>query len=97
MNVISLQKLKSFWEKHKDAELPLRAWYGTCRKSRWKNLDDVHKVYPHADLVCDCTIFNVGGNKYRLIVKIRYKSQRIYVIHVMTHKEYDKKKWKNDC
>ena len=69
----------------------------TCRKARWRNLDEVQEIYPHADPVGDCTVFNIGGNKYRLVSKIRYQYQRIYVIHVLTHKDYDKGKWKYDC
>ena len=97
MNVISRKKLEAFWREHPDSKAPLKSWYNTCRKARWKNLDEVQKIYPHADLVGDCTAFNIGGNKYRLIVKIRYRHQRIYVIHVLTHQDYDKGKWKNDC
>ncbi|MEK7833201.1 MAG: type II toxin-antitoxin system HigB family toxin [Acidobacteriota bacterium] len=97
MNVISRKKLEAFWETHSNAERSLKDWYTTCRKARWKNLDDAQQVYSHADNYGDCTVFNIGGNKYRLIVKVRYHVQRIYVIHVLTHKEYDRDAWKNDC
>lgn len=97
MNVLSRKKLEEFWCRHSDAETPLKSWYNTCRKSRWETLDEVQEIYPHADSVGDCTIFNVGGNKYRLITKIRYHYQRIYVIHVLTHKGYNKRKWADDC
>ncbi len=97
MNVISRKKLEAFWEKHSDAERPLKDWYTTCRKARWQSLDDAQQVYPHADNYGDCTVFNIGGNKYRLIVKIRYQAQRIYATNVLTHKEYDRDTWKNDC
>jgi mRNA interferase HigB len=97
MNVISRKKLEKFWEIYPDAKRPLKDWYTTCRKARWQNLDDVQKVYPHADIVGDCTVFNIGGNKYRLVVKIRYHVQRIYITHVLTHKAYDRHTWKNDC
>jgi HigB_toxin, RelE-like toxic component of a toxin-antitoxin system len=53
--------------------------------------------FPHADPVGECTVFNIEGNKYRLITKIRYNKQRVYIIHVLTHKEYDREKWKDDC
>ena len=97
MNVISRKKLEKFWQEHPDSEKPLKSWFTTCRKARWKSLDDVQEVYTHADSVGDCTVFNIGGNKYRLIAKLRYQYQRIYVIHVLTHKDYDKGKWKDDC
>jgi mRNA interferase HigB len=66
-------------------------------KAAWRSLADVREVFPHADAVYDCTIFNIGGNKYRLIVGINYNRQVIYVKHVLTHKEYDKENWKKDC
>jgi mRNA interferase HigB len=97
MNVISRKKLEAFWLEHPDSKVSLRSWYNTCRKARWRSLNEVQEIYPHADLVGDCTVFNISGNKYRLIVKIRYQRQRIYVIHVLTHKDYDKGNWKNDC
>jgi mRNA interferase HigB len=97
MNVISQKTLRQFWEQHQDAEAPLRKWYKTCRKSQWHNLDDVQQIFPHADVFGACTVFNIGGNKYRLISKINYAGQAIYVKHVMTHSEYDREKWKNEC
>ena len=97
MNVISRKKLEEFWIEHLDSKAPLKNWFNTCRKARWGNLDEVQEVYPHADIYGDCTVFNIGGNKYRLIVKMRYPYQRIYVIHILTHKNYDKDKWKDDC
>jgi mRNA interferase HigB len=97
MNVISQKTLREFWERHPDAEDPLRSWYRNCRKAHWRNLDEVQEQYPHADVYCECTIFNIGGNKYRPIVKINYAGQAIYVKHVLTHAEYDRERWKNDC
>jgi len=97
MNVISQQPLREFWQGHPDAEEPLRSWYRTCRKAHWRNLDDVQNTYPHADVYGTCTVFNVGGNKYRLVVKINYARQTIYVKHVLTHADYDRERWKNDC
>jgi mRNA interferase HigB len=97
MNVISRKKLEKFWQEHPDAEGPFKNWYNTCRKAHWQSLDEVQEVYPQADSVGDCTVFNIGGNKYRLISKTRYLAQRIYVIYVLTHKDYDKGKWKDDC
>lgn len=97
MNVISKKTLEKFWRQHPDSEAPLRAWLSVCKKAKWKSLDEVQEFYPHADAVGDCTVFNIGGNKYRIAVKIRYLSQRIYITRVMTHREYDRKKWKDDC
>ncbi len=97
MNVVSQATLRAFWEKHRDAEKPLRSWYKTSRRARWQNLVEVQRVYPHADLVGRCTVFNIKGNEYRLITSITYVGQAIYIKHVLTHAEYDKGGWKNDC
>jgi mRNA interferase HigB len=86
-----------FGEAHADAEQPLEVWYRITKHAGWMNLAGTRADFPHADSVGDCTVFNVGGNKYRLITKIRYNKQRIYIINVLTHKEYDQEKWKDDC
>lgn len=97
MRVISRKKLREFWTEHPDAEEPLLAWYQVVRKATWEKFADVRATFPSADKVGDCTVFNIGGNKYRLIGLIFYESYRVYVRHVLTHKEYDKGKWKDDC
>lgn len=97
MNVISRKRLKEFAEQHKPAAEPLDNWYKRARKAAWQNLVEVQADYPHADLVGKCTVFNIGTNKYRLITKIVYRAQAIYIKNVLTHKEYDKEGWKNEC
>jgi mRNA interferase HigB len=52
---------------------------------------------PHADAVGSCTVFNVGGNKYRIITKIAYEFYTVYIRFILTHKEYDMEGWKSDC
>lgn len=97
MHIISFRRLREFWEEHPDAEVPLRAWYKTTKKVNWSSLDDTRKDFPHADLVGICTVFNIKGNKYRLITQINYQLKRVYIRFVLTHAEYDKEKWKPDC
>ncbi len=96
MHVISKRSLKQFWEMHPDAESPLRAWYQAARRERWRGFADVRARFPHADRVGPWTVFNIGGNKYRLICAIHFNRSRIFVRHVLTHKEYDLGKWKDD-
>jgi len=100
VRVISLKPLREFWQTHPDAEEPLRAWYGTTLEAEWRNLQDTRATYPHADGVRTpdgdvLTVFNIGGNKYRLIVRIRYDYQLVNVRQVLTHAEYDKDTWKD--
>jgi len=94
MRVISFKTLREFWEIDPDAETPLRTWHHIALIEEWKNLSEVRGMFPHADAVGDLTVFNIGGNKYRLIVRIRYDFQLINIRAVLTHKEYDKGDWK---
>ncbi len=98
MRVISLRPLQGFWEQHPDAEEPLRQWYKTATHAEWSNLQDARADYPHADGVRTrggtLTVFNIGGNKYRLIARIRYDYRLVNVRDVLTHEEYDRGTWK---
>jgi len=67
------------------------------KKAAWKNLADVKRTFPGADLVGRCTVFNVGGNKYRVIVGIRYEKQIVYIRDVLTHSQYSRGRWKDAC
>jgi len=93
---ITKRALAAFWEKHAAAENPLRAWYQVTSAAEWHSLEDVRAVYPHADLVGRLTVFNMGGNSFRLIVRIEYERQEVYVRHALAHAEYDREAWKND-
>ena len=97
MHVISKKKLREFWEQYPAAKEPLLSWWQMTRKARWKNLAEARADFPHADPYQCCTIFNIGGNKYRLISKIYDGDQVVLVREVLTHKEYDQGTWKNDC
>ena len=94
MNIISLKRIREFSSIHMDATSSLMAWFKTAKKCNWQNLVDVKKVYPSADLVGRYTVFNIGGNKCRLIARIVYRSQTLFVVAVMTHEEYDLGTWK---
>lgn len=97
MHVISRKRLREFWTENKEAEMALDNWFRRINKFEPRNLVELQTMFPAADLVGACTVFNVGGNKYRLITYINFRIQRIYILHVLTHKEYDSDKWKKDC
>jgi mRNA interferase HigB len=97
MRIISKPTLQKFWQQNPSATIPLLDWYKQSKKAEWKNLAEIRKIFPHADLVGECVVFNIGGNKYRLITKINYRAKIIYIRFVLTHKEYDQDKWKKDC
>ena len=94
MHVISRKPLREFADVHKEAETPLDDWYRTAKRLRWASLVDVRKTYPHADSVGGFTVFNIGGNKYRLATYINYRTGKVYIRHVMTHDEYSREDWK---
>ena len=100
MRVISLKPLREFWARHPDAEHPLRQWYKVATSAEWQSLQDARLDYPHADGVRSAngetlTVFNIGGNKYRLVARIRYDYQLVNVRAVLTHGEYDVGEWKD--
>ena len=91
MRIISIKKLKDFWKKHKDAEQQLRAWYYEAKKAEWQNPNDIKANYRNASFLNNNRIvFNIKGNKYRLIVAINYKFQIAYIRFIGTHEQYDK-------
>jgi mRNA interferase HigB len=94
MHVISRKKLKDAVTRHGDLESALDVWFRIAKKAEWKNLADVRKTFSSADTVEKWTVFNVKGNRYRLIVEINYAFGRIYIRHVLTHAEYDRGNWK---
>jgi mRNA interferase HigB len=97
MRIISEAKLKKAYEKHSDAELSIRAWKKLVKAQDWNSFSDVKATSVFApDQVKNFVIFDIGGNKYRLITCINYKMKAIYIREFLTHAEYDTDKWKND-
>jgi mRNA interferase HigB len=96
MHVISQKMLREFWAVHKEAERPLRTWFRVVCRAEWENFAGVRSTYPQADQVGKFTVFNIGGNKYRLVAVIHYNRGKVYVRHVLTHAEYSRGKWKEE-
>lgn len=71
----------------------LTRWYKTAKKAKWRGLHEVRREYPLADQVGDVLIFDVLGNRFRLITRVKYNVQRIYVKALLNHREYDRKEW----
>jgi mRNA interferase HigB len=94
LHIISRKKLKEATVQHRELEAPLDVWFRIAKRASWQTLADVRKTFSTADAVEKWTVFNIKGNKYRLITEINYRFQRIYVRHVMTHSEYDQERWK---
>ncbi len=91
MRVISVKALKLFWEKHPDAENPLRAWYTETKKARWKSPQDIKAEYRTASILRHSrVVFNIKGNTYRLVAAVKYEFQIVYIRFIGTHEAYDK-------
>jgi mRNA interferase HigB len=95
MHVISKKCLRQFWTVHADAERPLRQWFRVVSKAYWRSFAELRATYRTADRVDRFTVFNIGGNKYRLVAVIHYNRGKVFVRHVLTHQEYDRGKWKD--
>ena len=91
MQIIALRTLRQFWGRHPQAEAPLRAWYSRVKAAEWKSPNDVKSEFGSAvDFVADSRIiFDISGNKYRLVVHVSYTFGRVLVKFIGTHKEYD--------
>ena len=93
MHVNAKKKLREFWEKYPRAKAALEAWYQAARHAEWESFADVRKTFNTADQVGRFTVFDIGGNKYRLIAVLHFDRGKLYVRHVLTHAEYDEGKW----
>jgi mRNA interferase HigB len=101
VRIVKPSRVRQFGESYPDAVEPLMAWLKIARKARWRNLNETRQVFPHADGVkvasgSTVTVFNIGGNKYRLIVALHCNTGVAYVLRFFTHADYDRKGWKDE-
>jgi mRNA interferase HigB len=92
MRIIAVSTLKEFWSKRGrgDAAQPLRAWVRIVGAADWSKPTDVKLMFRSADILSgDRVVFDIGGNKYRLVVAVHYRGKRVYVRFIGTHQEYD--------
>lgn len=90
MRVISVKPLREFWEKYPDAAQPLKVWNKKMKEANYGNANEVRKETPTADPVGNNrVVFNIAGNKYRLVVLFRYDLQKVYIRFIGTHAAYD--------
>lgn len=94
MHVITRKRIVDFANKYPNCTNSLDSWYRILKHSIVSNFAELREIFPSADQVEGLTVFNIGGNKARLIAAIHYNTQRVYIRHVLTHSEYDKNKWK---
>jgi mRNA interferase HigB len=94
MRVITRKRLVEFGGIHPDARQPLAEWYSLASRGRFSSFNALKQTFGSADQVGKFTVFDIGGNKYRLIAAIHYNRGIVYIRHVLTHAEYDLGKWK---
>lgn len=91
MRIIALKTLSEFWLKHNDVKVILEAWHAEARQAQWKDPQDILDDYSTADILPNNrVVFNIKGNKYRLVVKIHYNTGIVYIRFIGTHAEYDR-------
>lgn len=91
MRIIAKKILRDFWQAHSDSEQQLKAWYQESTKAEWTGRKQIKLEYPNASFLADNrVVFNIKGNRYRLIVKINYDYQIVWIRFIGTHAEYDK-------
>ncbi len=90
VHVIAKRTLREFWEKHPDAEQPLKAWHAEASRTTWSKPADITSRYRTASAVgSDRIVFRIAGNKYRLVVRINYGSETVFIRFAGTHEDYD--------
>lgn len=94
MRIITRKRLNEFASKHPETTSALEHWYRLMKQREFASFAELRTVFPDADQVGKVTVFNIGGNKARLIAAIHYNRRRVYIRAVLTHPEYDKGKWK---
>ena len=92
MEIVNQAELHAFARRHAKARRPLSRWIDVTRAATWNTFAEVRDTFGSADYVEDQVVFDIGGNNYRLVSSIDYVAQRVYVLGVMTHAEYDR--WK---
>ena len=94
MHVITRKRLRDFASRHKEAAEPLGVWYAIMARTEFGSFAELKRVFRSVDKVGKFTVFDIGGNKFRLIAAIHYNRKKVYIRHVLTHVEYDRDKWK---
>jgi len=95
MHVITRKRLNDFAVTHPDVKSALQHWYKLMMNGSFASFVELRAVFPSADQVGKLTVFNIGGNKARLIAAIHYNRQKVYIRAVLTHAEYDDGKWRD--
>jgi len=94
MHIITRKRLLEFAKKHPDCAAALESWYRIVKRTDFNSFTELRQTFPSADKVRNLTVFNIDGKKARLIAAIHYNTHRIYIRHILTHKDYDREYWR---
>ena len=94
MHIITRKRLNEFAKKYPSAKSSLQHWYRLAKKRKFESFAHLRQTFPDADRVGKLTVFNIGGNKVRLIAAVHYNRHKVYIRAVLTHEEYNKGNWK---
>ncbi|HLI34594.1 MAG TPA: type II toxin-antitoxin system HigB family toxin [Terriglobia bacterium] len=94
MRIIGRKVMEKFKRDHADARSSLDNWYRVVSSREWNNFAELRQVFPTADMVDSRLVFNIGGNKYRLIADVNFRVRTLLVREVLTHSQYDRGGWK---
>ena len=91
MRLIALGTLRNFWDRHPDAEIPLRSWYANASRGKWRRPADIKTAYRSASFIANNrVVFNIKGNDYRLVAAVHYNRGMMFIRFIGTHREYDR-------
>jgi mRNA interferase HigB len=94
MHVVSHKAIRLFSAKHPESREPLERWYRVAKRAHWESFADVRRTFGTADFVAPYIVFDVGGNKFRLVAEINFRRRVLFIRSILTHKEYEKGAWK---
>jgi mRNA interferase HigB len=94
MHIITRKRIKEFIEKYPDSQSSLETWYQIVRHANYDTFNELKQHFSSADYVDGYVVFNISGNKYRLIAVVHFNRKKVYIRNILTHPEYDRNKWR---
>jgi len=94
MHIITRKRINDFVKKYPDSQSSLESWYAILKKNEYSSFAEIKRHFSNADYVEGFVVFNISGNKYRLIAAIHFNRKKVYIREILTHKVYDKNKWR---
>lgn len=96
MRIITRKRITEFSDKHPNVKSALESWYFIMNKTDYNSLNELKRTFPSVDRIQNLFVFNIGGNKARLVAAVHFNTKMVFIRQILTHSEYDKEKWKKD-